>query len=559
MIRREVFVGVDILQWWQCTSTPRTSNRYRRHPFSSAFENNDNNNDNNSSCNSNSNNGTKGPRHRKSNSDTGSSSILFLSPTLWPEPDASAAGVRTSSLLNYFASSPNSDEQSLFQNVYYGCGLPVSTDKKPKSTSDFPNVTMYHVPTNRSEFMKQFLNQSEHMKDLKAVVFDRYFAEEAYSFHFYNYRPDVLRILDMQDFHSLRYHRQYMVEQMDKDTKKNGKRCCMKLDYFNDSDLNYMFDYPMVHMNTTMRSDRRNNSNPSSKLLRELASIHRSDLTLVCSQTELDILTKQFGIPKDKLILAPFFTRAVQQCHDDDEDGSKCKTSSFSKRKDFVSIGGFKHAPNVDQVMLLKQSIWPRIRKKLPHARLHIYGAYPTTKIQNLHDEDTGFLVHGHVENLDILKECRVMLAPLRYGAGIKGKIVDAWRYGCPVITTPIGSEGMEIELGDGDDRWGGYICQSTDSFVKDAIDIYTDETKWSTSHQTTKLLLEKLFDEDSNLSRISHAIEDVLMNLNARRQVDYSGSMLWYHSARSTEYFSRWIELKETSCTSSIDVTKSH
>jgi glycosyltransferase involved in cell wall biosynthesis len=396
----------------------------------------------------------------------------------------------------------------------------------------FPRVQMHHLPPNRSERIKEFI-QNDADRDLKVVVFDRFFAEEAYSFHFYNERPDVLRVLDMQDMHSLRYHRQNMVQTMDANIDMNGNGV-VGLDCFQDTQL--LNTFPMVQDG---KHGTISGKDPSLTLLRELAAIHRSDLTLVCSPFEMALLTDEYGINPGKLVLAPFFTEAIESYHQTEMD----------ERRDFVVIGGFKHPPNIDQVMLLKRDIWPKIRASLPDAKLHIYGAYPPPRIQQLHDERNGFLVHGHVKDLDVpLGQARVLLAPLRYGAGIKGKIVDAWRYGCPVVTTPIGSEGIEIPTSKHSNtrEWGGIISSDNDSFVKSAVQLYSDKTRWSQSQSRARVMLKELFDAEKNLHIVNDSIVTALKEIDSRRQRDYSAAMLWHNSARSTEYFSRWIELKE-------------
>ncbi len=96
-------------------------------------------------------------------------------------------------------------------------------------------------------------------------------------------------------------------------------------------------------------------------------------------------------------------------------------------------MGNFKHAPNADAVWYLKNHIWKGIREKIPAAELHIYGAYPTQRILQMHDSKGGFMVKGYVEDAEsAIQSIRVMLAPLRFGAGIKGKFVQAILNGTP-------------------------------------------------------------------------------------------------------------------------------
>lgn len=473
--------------------------------------------------------------------DTKRRHLLFLSPTLWPQPNASAAGVRTAALLQHFAS-PN---QNLFEQIHYGCGL-----EKDHSTITIPGVQMHHLPPNRSEQFLQFLHRDGLDGTLRAVVFDRFFAEEAYSFYFQGRgrggdgkMSDVLRVLDMQDMHSLRYHRQNLVETMDNMDRFGGG-----LDHLSSGSGSRIVDgFPMVDIFD--RGKEKSSKNSSMTLLRELAAIHRSDLTLVCSSFELDLLIDEYGIPRDKLVLAPFFTNNDEEC--------QAPSHSFETRRDFVSLGGFKHPPNVDQVICLKKHIWPQIKKKIPDAKLHIYGSYSPPRIQQLHDAKSGFLVHGYVDDLALpLRRCRVMLAPLRYGAGVKGKVVDAWRYGCPVVTTSIGAEGIglvhqqqqeECDEMPNDMNWGGSVASDNQSFIQSAINLYSDKTQWMKSQSSARLLLKTLFDAETNLKVVDDAIANAVDDVHSRRRRDYTSGMLWHHSTRSTEYFSRWIELKES------------
>lgn len=518
--------------------------------------------------------------------------LMIMSPTLWPEPNASAAGVRTTSLLNHFTDksfqpSSSSSHSLIFNNVHYACGLGQGQGQGQQKQNIPKDVTIHHLPPNRSEEIKNILNSSVFNKTLQTVMFDRYYAEEIYSFHFYKTKPNVLRVLDMQDFHSLRKHREYIV-QIDTD---NQQKLLKKKDSLNNSycgseedeeaqlfQLSHslmdkvMNSHPMITSMHTSNDDKTGTNmtiqntilssqkHPNSILLRELASIHRSDLTLVCSPYELDLLQNEYGIPKHKLSLASFFinvdeiedkyfTTALNASSNDNCD------YSFESRKDFITLGGLKHPPNIDQVKVLKYDIWPKIKQRLPQANLHIYGAYTPHSLKKLHDEKLGFFIQGHASSLgDVLSRCRVMLAPLRFGAGIKGKIIDSWRYGCPVVTTPIGSEGMTIPNMDFIDtkeeqeaQWGGMIASKSDDFVQGAIDLYKNKSQWIQSQMNGRRLIHDLFDSKRNLTRLNDDIYLAIMDREKNRQRDYFSACLWSQQSRSTEYFSKWIEQKES------------
>jgi len=451
---------------------------------------------------------------RWSSSATETSTILFLAISR-PEPNATAAGIRTASLLKHFA--------TRFGSVHFACGASM---KQKQSMSVAENVHWHHIKPNRTDDMTNLLQhiQSNH-GPIRAVVFDRFYAEEAYSFRIREQCPHALRILDMQDVHSLRIGRQQLVEEFDQREQASNNMTAHLIDEV------MKFD-PSTHAWEDNLQDKKAHN----ILLRELASIHRSDLVLVCSSSEMKMLKQpSWNVKPWKLVPASFFQTIVKQE----------TTICYNERSDFVTIGNFKHSPNVDSARLLKR-IWPRIRSRLdPDAdvRLHVYGAYPTNEILSMQDKKLGFYVHGHVLGInEALLNRRVMLAPLRFGAGIKGKIVDSWGCGLPAVTTPIGAEGMTQ---DGLD-WGGLMASNEDEFVEAAVNLYTKKALWEYRQSKGLELLNKLFNKEQNLPLIDEALSDAMMNLEQRRKSDITGQLLWHQSNRSTEYFSKWIELKE-------------
>ncbi|KAL7462143.1 hypothetical protein ACHAXS_002530 [Conticribra weissflogii] len=492
-------------------------------------------------------------QHRQHQQDDPASrrSVLFLSPTSWPEPNATAAGTRTMSLLQHFSpacrSLQSSTSSSLFHSVHFGCGANLPK-RYGEGNGGCNHIQWHHIKPNRSNDMTKLIQNIEAENGLiKAVVFDRFYAEEAYSFRIREECPNALRVLDMQDVHSLRVGRQYLVEQYDKSNLEcavDGKYPLFMTPQLMNDVMNFdPSSSSLLSQKNENKKDKQNRLKTHDTFLRELASVHRSDLVLVCSSEEMALLEHKWKIPRWKLVPASFFCS--------EQKNWNSESPSFDERTDFVTVGGFKHPPNVDSINVLRK-LWPRIRARLPAARLHVYGAYPSARILSCHDETNGFLVHGHVEDLDgVLKKSRVLLAPLRFGAGIKGKIVDAWRCGCPVVTTPVGAEGMRDLLHDGDIRgtesWGGRIVKDETDFVIDAVRMYCEKPLWYECQENARLLLNGLFDRDKNLPIVDHAINHALVDIDDRRKSDLVGSLLWHQNHRSTEYFSRWIELKES------------
>ena len=148
---------------------------------------------------------------------------------------------------------------------------------------------------------------------------------------------------------------------------------------------------------------------------------------------------------------------------------------SFEERTDFVSIGNFLHPPNLDAVYHLKNDIWPLIKSHLPKVNLHIYGAYETQEIRSLNNKKDGFIFHGYVEDsFKVVNSARVLLAPLRFGAGLKGKLIQAMQCGTPSAMSTIAAEGMF-----GSEQPNGIIENEVGLFVEKCIDLYTQKPLW--------------------------------------------------------------------------------
>ncbi|KAL4535246.1 hypothetical protein Ndes2526B_g06145 [Nannochloris sp. 'desiccata'] len=350
-----------------------------------------------------------------------------------------------------------------------------------------------------------------------------------FSFRVKDILPDALRVLDMQDVHFLREGRQILAKQFDGGTPTRTT--------------------PTIEDILKHRPDA---TFPS--LLRELASIYRSDLTLVCSPVELTMLREDYNIPSELLVLAPFFAPPSPHA---------ATPVPWSDRHHFLMIGNFRHPPNFDSVRWTCKEIWPLIRKKLGmSAELHLYGSYAPQAAAELNNPKGGIYYKGFAPSLDIMLQYRLCLAPLRYGAGLKGKIVDSWWHGLPVCTTVIGSEGMTSadarhSTSDSSNnpnnpnsvnkQWGGLDGGTTaEEIANGAVLLYTESQLWKESQSRGFVLLAELYNAEHHFDAIHHAIENAKEELKSRRSRGYVGEMLWSQQMRATEYFSRWIELKE-------------
>jgi len=142
-------------------------------------------------------------------------------------------------------------------------------------------------------------------------------------------------------------------------------------------------------------------------------------------------------------------------------------------RKDLMFIGGFNHRPNVDAVKWLAEAIMPELHKLLPEVKVHIYGSNPPEELKDL---ETDFLcLEGFVTDQELdtaYHSCRIAIVPLRYGAGIKGKVVEAMRFGIPVVTTSVGAEGI-----DGAENIL-IIADNASEFARSVAALYYNETE---------------------------------------------------------------------------------
>lgn len=322
------------------------------------------------------------------------------------------------------------------------------------------------------------------------VLFDRFMIEEQFGWRVSKSCPNTLKILDTEDLHSLRLARQKAF--------KEGKK----------NDISDLF---------------------SDAAKREISSILRCDISLMVSEFEINLLKEQFKIDESLLYYLPIFAE------------KDSKRTSFEQREDFVFIGNFLHEPNWNSVLYLKETIWPLIHKQLPNVKLKIYGAYPSQKVLQLHNPKTNFLIEGRAENAyEVISEARTMLAPLRFGAGIKGKLLEAMQYGTPSVTTSIGAESMHYKL-----PWNGSIEDNAEEFANKAVQLYNDEKLWKECQQNGFEIIKNKFSRDLYFSKFVEKIDYVLNNLEQHRNKNFIGQILQHHTLRSTEYMSRWIEAK--------------
>ena len=402
------------------------------------------------------------------------------------EPKSTAAGLRMYQLIQFFLSQG--------WHVVFGTSA-VKNEHSIDLTS--LGVKEIKITLNDSSFDRliQKMNPS-------IVLFDRFITEEQFGWRISEFSPKSMKVLDTEDLHCLR---------------KTREEAFLKGIKFSTSFL----------LNSDIAK-------------REIASIYRCDISLIISSFEMQLLKEVFKVDSSLLCHLPFFFDQISEVEVNSWKG-------FQERSHFVTIGNFLHAPNLDATNYLKHEVWKKIRHELPTAELHIYGAYPTQQVLELHHPSSGFYVHGFTQQANkVIGNAKVMLAPLRFGAGIKGKLTQAMQNGTPSVTSSIGAEGMHDGL-----PWNGFIEDCIDDFVDKAIELYSDQKKWKQAQFDGIQIINQCYYKKKIQSKFSIVLKKIFQNLAHHRTQNFIGQMMDHHSLKSSKYLSKWIEEKNKKSTS--------
>ena len=191
----------------------------------------------------------------------------------------------------------------------------------------------------------------------------------------------------------------------------------------------------------------------------ELKAIENADMSIVVSTQEVEILKGELKNPK--VMCVPFSTQA-----------EKLETP-FDQRRDLIFIGGYGHQPNADAVVFFAKDVLPLIQAKIPDVRFFIIGGGVTEQVKNL--ANFNVIVTGMAPDLNkYLKFAKLSVAPLRFGAGLKGKILSSLGAGLPCVTTTIGWEGTGLTPDE-----NILIADTPEDLAQKVVDIYSDNGQW--------------------------------------------------------------------------------
>ena len=358
---------------------------------------------------------------------------------VWPEPKSSAAGVRIDRLIRFFN--------------HVGWSVHISSFAEISDHSiEYAHAHVYHLNPNSPHTL-----DSIRAIDPDIVVFDRFIVEEQFGWQVAEACPRAVRILDTEDMHGLREARRLSL-------RHHSHEMLWKQDF-------------MIFEDTL--------ANPTS--LRELASMYRVHLNLMVSRDEMDLVGKYYHVDDTYLYYLPLVSEEWKK-----RTTSNQNIESKDVRNHCVFIGNYKHAPNRDAVHHLCTNLWPHIRKRVPNLELHIYGAYADRDIQKLANKSLGITIKGRASDVGtVMNEYFLQLAPLRFGAGIKGKILEAIISQLPTITTPIGNEGLkEYTFGFG---FPGEIAESDNEFIEKTVSLTQNNHRYQQHVETAGLISEQL------------------------------------------------------------------
>lgn len=393
---------------------------------------------------------------------------------VWPEPTSSAAGWRMLQLID--------ELKKITNDIHFACAASKSIASHPLDELD---VISHDIVLNDSSF-------NDFITDLvpDVVVYDRFITEEQFGWRVKQAFPNIISVLDNEDLHFVR----------------RARTTAFKTN----TDVNY--DTPDT--------------------FRELSSIYRSDLSIIISKFEYDLLINHFNIPAKQLLYLPFIEAEIS-------NEKKDQLPDFNNRKDFMFIGNFIHEPNYQTVLQLKK-IWISIKKRLPNTQIHIYGAYASQKVLQLNNVSDGFIIKGKADNVNLtMQQYRVLVAPIPFGAGLKGKFVDGFKNGLPNVTSKIGAEGMFAE------NWGGFIAENETDFVEAVYKLYEDEAEWNRAVANGFDILNSQFSENVWGGVLKDAVLKIYENIEAHRSNLFVQKILWQNGLQAVKYMSLWIEQK--------------
>jgi GT2 family glycosyltransferase/ubiquinone/menaquinone biosynthesis C-methylase UbiE len=222
----------------------------------------------------------------------------------------------------------------------------------------------------------------------------------------------------------------------------------------------------------------------------ELGLVRACDATITVTDDERRIVAAE--VPGASVFVIPTIHRLVL-----DGPGSE-------GRSGILFVGGFRHPPNEDAVVWFAHEVFPLILDAAPGTTLTIAGSAPSDRVLALASDHVAVL--GFVPDLEPLyRTARVVVAPIRYGAGMKGKVAEALAHGLPVVTTTVGAEGMGLE-----DGVHALVRDDAKGFADALVDLLTDPVSWASLREAGRILVREQFSPETTRARLVALLHDL-------------------------------------------------
>ena len=224
----------------------------------------------------------------------------------------------------------------------------------------------------------------------------------------------------------------------------------------------------------------------------ELAVMRKVDLVLSYTDVEKAVILSH-NLDSTKVEKCPWVTEV------------SAEVPPFAARKDIAFLGGFNHYPNVQAVEWFVANVMPLVRKQLPGAKLRVYGSYMPDALADLLEDQADVVAEGWVESVqDVYDHCRVFVAPLQSGAGIKGKVIGALAHGVPTVMSAVAAEGIGVNNGT-----DGFVAATPQEWVAAIAKLYESEKNWSKTSAAALELARKQFGFDTGVADMRQALEE--------------------------------------------------
>lgn len=220
----------------------------------------------------------------------------------------------------------------------------------------------------------------------------------------------------------------------------------------------------------------------------ELNVMRRTDVTLSYTETEAAVIASH-NLDGAKVMKCPWVVEAAAQA------------PPFEARSGVAFLGSYNHPPNEEAVVYFVNEIMPELRRRLPGVKFHVYGSNAPKTLKALADDDV--VIEGFVDDVaEVYNGCRVFVAPLRSGAGIKGKVIGALAAGAPSVVSPLAAEGIGLSAGS-----EAFVAEAPEDWVRAIVSLYQDEARWNEMSKRALEFVKQNFSFEDGVKRMRAAL----------------------------------------------------